>query len=319
MFRRTHRIIFIALASLVMGYGPHALMAQDQPYAPVIDPTNFVTQVDNPYFPLTPGTTFIYQGKTQDGDERIEVSVLPATEPILGVTSTVVRDTVWVDGKLLEDTIDWYAQDKTGNVWYMGEATKEYSSSPTVSTAGTWKAGVDGAQPGILMKANPTPGDPYRQEYLAGSAEDIAQILSSSESASVPYGSYDHLLMTKEWTPLEPGVAEHKYYAEGVGLVQETMVQGGTEQVQLVDIVKRELTAGGNANESEDTDEALNGTPVIAAGDALKAAEANQGTGVAYGVELEYTNVGWIYVVEIGSNQVKVDAFTGEVLGVEEK
>src|SRR5262249_40249490 len=154
----------------------------------------FVAGVDNPYFPLTPGTTFIYEGKTQDGNERIEVSVLPKTEAILGIASTVVRDTVWLDGKLLEDTLDWYAQDKTGNVWYMGESTKEYQNGGVVSTQGTWKAGEEGAQPGILMQGNPTPGDPYRQEYLAGAAEDMAQILSLSESASVPYGAYDHLL-----------------------------------------------------------------------------------------------------------------------------
>jgi hypothetical protein len=208
----------------------------DEAYAPVIDPANFVEGVDNPYFPLTPGTTRIYEGETEDGLERIEVVVTHDTREILGISCIVVRDTVSLDGELVEDTFDWYAQDKDGNVWYMGEDSKEYEDGEVVSTAGSWEAGVDGAQPGIIMQAHPQVGAAYRQEYYAGEAEDMAEILSLTETASVPYGSFDALLMTKEWTPLEPGVAEQKYYAAGTGLVLEVMVEGGTGRVELVDV-----------------------------------------------------------------------------------
>jgi hypothetical protein len=192
--------------------------------------------VDNPYFPLTPGTTRVYEGETEDGLERIEVVVTHDTREILHISCIVVRDTVSLDGELVEDTFDWYAQDNDGNVWYMGEDSKEYEDGEVVSTAGSWEAGVDGAQPGIIMQANPQVGAAYRQEYYAGEAEDMAEVLSLTETASVPYGSFDALLMTKEWTPLEPGVAEQKYYAAGTGLVLEVMVEGGTGRVELIDL-----------------------------------------------------------------------------------
>ena len=136
----------------------------DETYNPVIAPANFVEKVDNSYFPLTPGTTFIYQGESEDGPERVEVNVTNETKVILGVTCIVVRDRVWIDNELVEDTFDWHAQDKDGNVWYFGEDSKEMKDSVVVSTEGSWEAGVDGAKPGIIMKATPKVGDSYRQE-----------------------------------------------------------------------------------------------------------------------------------------------------------
>ena len=121
------------------------------------------------------------------------------------------------DGNLTEKTFDYYAQDKKGNVWYFGEDTKEYENGKVVSTKGSWEAGVDGAKPGFIMQADPKVGETYRQEYYEGEAEDMAKVLSLSESVTVPYGSFDQVLVTKEWTPLEPGLVEHKYYAPGVG------------------------------------------------------------------------------------------------------
>lgn len=205
-------------------------------YGPVIDPANFVTAIDNPYLPLTPGTVFIYEGKTDTGNEHIEVEVTSDTKVIQGVTCVVVRDTVTVDGAMEEQTFDWYAQDNAGNVWYFGEDSKSYENGKFVSTEGSWEAGVDGALPGIVMQANPTIGDIYRQEYYKGEAEDMAEVLSLTETASVPYGSYTDLLMTKEWSPLEPSVIENKYYAPGLGLVLEANAQGGSGKIELISV-----------------------------------------------------------------------------------
>jgi len=211
------------------------------PYRKEIDPADFVERVNNRYFPLTPGTTFVYEGETEDGTVRIEDYVTHETKQILGVTCVVVRNRVIENGDLVEETFDWYAQDKDGNVWYFGEDAKEYEAGVVVSTKGSWEAGVDGAMPGIIMEANPQVGDFYRQEYYKGEAEDMAEVLSLTEYASIIYGSLDNLLMTREWTPLEPGIVEHKYYAPGVGLILEVMVEGGSERVELVEITTEQV------------------------------------------------------------------------------
>jgi hypothetical protein len=202
----------------------------EETYAPVIDPANFVTTIDNPYMTLIPGTTFIYDGITEKGNEHNEVYVSSETKVILGVTCIVVKDTVMVDGVLEEATLDWYAQDRQGNVWYFGEDSKEYKKGAVVSTKGSWEAGVDGALPGIVMKANPTIGETYRQEYYRGEAEDLATVLSLSESISIPFGSYSDVLMTNEWSALDtPPVYEHKYYAKGIGFIMTKYLEGGYE------------------------------------------------------------------------------------------
>lgn len=206
-------------------------------YNPVINPDDFVKVIDNSYFPLTPGTTFVYEGESEDETIRDEIFVTNETRTVMGVNTTVVRDREFADGELAEETFDWYAQDKDGNVWYFGEDSKEYEDGKVVSAAGSWEAGVDGAQPGIIMKGNPQIGDTYRQEYLAGEAEDMAEVLSLNDSVSVAYGSFENCLKTKEWTPLEPGIEESKYYAAGIGLVLEMAVKGGSEKLELVDIV----------------------------------------------------------------------------------
>ena len=211
----------------------------EKTHAPNIDPSNFVDEVDNKYFPLEPGTTFVYEGKDEEGFERIEVTVTNDTKRVMGVDCVVLRDRVWIDRKLVEDTFDWHAQDKEGNVWYFGENSREIENGEVVSTEGSWEAGVDGAEPGILIKADPKVGETYRQEYYPGEAMDMGKVLSLDESATVPYGSFDHLLMTKDWNPLEPaaGVA-HKYYAPGIGKIQEAYVEGPAEKVELIDVEK---------------------------------------------------------------------------------
>ena len=155
-----------------------------------------------------------------------------------GVTARVVRDTVTEKGALVEDTFDWYAQDRKGNVWYLGEDTKDYENGKVVSTEGSFEAGVDGAKPGIAMLANPRPGMQYRQELYKGHAEDKARVLSRDDQAEVPAGHYRRLLMTKDFNPLEPRVLEYKLYAKGVGLVLAVGVSGGSGREELISFKK---------------------------------------------------------------------------------
>lgn len=205
-------------------------------YAPKIVPSDFTTEIDNEYFPLEPGTTFVYEGETEDATEGDTVRVTSDTKNVMGVECVVVEDRVTEDGELTEKTYDWYAQDKAGNVWYFGEDSTEYENGKVKSTEGSWEAGEDGAEPGMIMPADSKVGESYRQEYYKGEAEDIAKPLKLDGSARVPYGSFDNVLVTYEWTPLEPNIAEHKYYAPGVGNVLEVAVKGPRERLELVDV-----------------------------------------------------------------------------------
>jgi len=231
-------LLALAGAAVAMTSGVTSAGAASSARSPQqINPANFVSEVDNEFFPLEPGTTFFYEGTKEGVPTSNETHVTHDTERILGVKTTVVHDQAYEDGVLVEDTIDWYAQDKAGNVWYFGEDTKELDEDGNViSTEGTWKAGVDGARPGIVMEANPRVGDRYQQEFAPGVAEDMARVLSLRKSACVPYDCLDDLLLTKEWSPLDPGVVEHKYYAEGVGFVLGVVVKGGDERSALVRI-----------------------------------------------------------------------------------
>jgi hypothetical protein len=207
---------------------------EEVPYRPQIDPADFVEVIDNPYFPLTPGTTHVYRGVSGGEREVVRVTVTDNTKDILGISATVVRDQVFVDGKLAEDTLDWYAQDRQGNVWYMGEDTKEYEDGKVVSTEGSWEAGVDGAQAGVIMPAQPEIGLTYRQEYYEGEAEDLAKAVALDETVEVPAGFFIGVLVTEDWTPLEPKLLERKYYAPGIGVVFERLIKGGEEVLRLV-------------------------------------------------------------------------------------
>ena len=206
----------------------------DEPYTPAMDPTDFVSGVDNPYMPWTVGSRWTYEVDTEDGKEEIVVEVLDETKDVMGIECTVVRDTVTIDGELIEDTWDWYAQDIHGNVWYMGEYSEEWEDGELLGTAGSWEGGVDGAYPGIIMFADPIPGITYRQEYYKGEAEDMGIVISLGESRTVPCGTYDSLLKTKDFSPLEPDVFAYKYYAPGIGVVLEE------EDGELVELVSFE-------------------------------------------------------------------------------
>jgi hypothetical protein len=217
------RLVGIALAcGLALGPAAGGAQARD-----------FTTKIDNPYLPLSPGSRWVY--KASFSGERTVVQVTNRTKRIAnGVTARVVRDTVRLHGQVIEDTYDWYAQDKRGNVWYMGEDTKEYDHGKVTTTEGSWEAGVDGARAGIAMPAHPRVGREYRQEYYAGHAEDRARILSLDDQAEVPAGHYKRVVLTKEWTALEPDVLEYKLYARGVGVVLEITASGGSDFEQLV-------------------------------------------------------------------------------------
>jgi hypothetical protein len=163
------------------------------------------------------------------------MTVTQETKEILGVTTTVVYHLSYEDRVLVEETFDWFAQDVDGNVWYFGEDTKELDENGNVvTTEGSWEAGVDGAEPGIIMLADPKKGDKYQQELAPDVAEDMAQVIGFEDSLCVRYGCFEDVLVTKEWSPLEKGVVEYKYYAKDVGFIFGVMVKGGDEQTELV-------------------------------------------------------------------------------------
>ncbi len=195
----------------------------------------FSARVDNPWYPLEPGSTYVYQG-VKDGEPSREVmTVTRRTKVIDGAPCAVIRDLLYLRGRLEERTTDWYSQDAKGNVWYFGEKTAELDKNgKVISTAGSWTSGVGGARAGIFMFAHPTPGRWARQEYYKGQAEDHFKVLSTQVSVTVPYISTTHAMLTKEWTPLEPGVIDHKYYVRGIGTVLEQTAKGPLERNELV-------------------------------------------------------------------------------------
>jgi hypothetical protein len=215
------RLVWLGLVPLALaatavagGAGPPQIRAE-----------NFVAGVDNPWFPLKPGTRWVYAGVKDGKSARDVVTVTHRTKPIQGVRCTVVDDRLYLRGRLAERTTDWYAQDRRGTVWYFGETTAELDARGKVtSRQGSWQSGRDGARAGIFMPAHPKIGQSYRQEFYEGQAEDHFQVLRVTERE----------LLTKEWTPLEPGVIDHKRYVRGRGLVKEQTVKGGDERLVLV-------------------------------------------------------------------------------------
>jgi hypothetical protein len=197
--------------------------------------TGFTANVANPWFPLRPGSVYRYRG-VKDGEPSKEVmTVTRRTKTIDGATCVVVSDLLYIRGKLEERTEDYYTQDAKGNVWYFGEKTAELDEHGNVkNTSGSWMAGVDGAKPGIFMFVHPRPGDSARQEYLKGEAEDHFQVVAIGVTATVPFKAFRGAMLTKEWTPLEPDVIDHKFYARGIGTVLEQTVKGGDERNELV-------------------------------------------------------------------------------------
>jgi len=205
-------------------------------YTVEIEPTDFTSVVDNPFFPLAAGMVWHYDETHADGETQTDtVEVLDQQRTVMGVDTMVVHDVAKdADGTVVEDTYDWYAQDTAGNVWYFGEDTTSYDDGQS-STEGSWEAGVAGALPGIVMQADPTVSDTgYRQEYLAGVAEDMGQVIADSGSLTVPFGTFDNIIRTRDWSPIEPDLVEEKVYARGIGVVHEETVSPADEHEEVV-------------------------------------------------------------------------------------
>jgi hypothetical protein len=223
------------------------LPQRGEPYE--LNPADFTTEIDNAYWPMPVGTRWTYSEVDEEGTElQVIVTVTSVEKDVAnGITARLVRDSVYEDGELVEDTLDYYAQDADGAIWYLGEATAEFEDGEISSTEGAWEAGVDGALAGIIIPADPVVGMTYRQEYYAGEAEDNGEILSLTETADVPAGQYEGCLQTADTSGIEPDVLEHKYYAQGVGPVLTIDVDGGgREELLSVELVSDEVaeTAG---------------------------------------------------------------------------
>jgi hypothetical protein len=229
-------VVLLALAASGCGGSDTALLPTGGDEVE-LDPADFSTKIDNQYWPMSPGTAWVYRETDEEGNEqRVVVTVTSRTRQVMGIDARVVHDIVTEDGETIEDTFDWYAQDSDGNIWYLGENTKEYEDGKVVSTEGSWEAGVDGAQPGIALPAEPEIGLEYRQEYYEGEAEDAATVLGLHERAETPAGSYEGVLMTKDYTPLDPKALEYKFYAPGVGPVVTLGVSGEVSREELVQL-----------------------------------------------------------------------------------
>jgi hypothetical protein len=241
-------ILLLAAAALTMGCDeqptqpsqaarmPAEMPIADTRYAPRFDPDQFVRDVDNRFFPLVPGTRYVFVGE-EDGERETNVILVTGDRKnILGISATVVLDRVFVDGELTEKTFDWFAQDRQGNVWYLGEDTRELEDGAVVSTEGSWEAGVDGAVAGIIMPAEPRTGQHYQQEFFLGEAEDEARVTGLGAEVTVPYGSFEGCIRTVEWTRLEPGIKEAKWYCPDVGFVKALGVEGSDARLVLKNV-----------------------------------------------------------------------------------
>jgi hypothetical protein len=238
-------IAFVLASAAPAVTAPVAAARTPEPYRPRIVASDFSTTVDNPWFPLTPGTIRVYEGTKDAKPARTVVTVTNRTRRIRGVRTVVVSDNGFVDGRLRERTLDYFAQDARGNVWYFGEDTATLDRRGKVrGREGTWHAGRDGAQPGVVMQAAPVVGRKIRQEYLKGHAEDWYETVNLSTPVTVPYGTFD-ALETHEWTPLEPKVLDRKTYARGIGELSESSIDGPPERAELVEVRSGEVPTPG--------------------------------------------------------------------------
>jgi hypothetical protein len=234
----------IAVALIIAGCGGDATATSSDDSLPqgsepvALDPAEFTTAIDNPWLPMSPGSRWVYrETDTTGAEQRVVVAVTDRTRTIAnGVEARVVRDVVSEGGEPIEVTDDWFAQDSVGNVWYLGERTAEYRNGRITTRAGSFEAGVDGAEAGIAMPADPEPGMSYRQEYYEGEAEDHGAIVTrGEEQVEVPFGLYDaDVVMTRDLVPTEPRVQELKLYAPGVGMVLSVHTDGDGGRAELV-------------------------------------------------------------------------------------
>ena len=236
MSRSTFGLVVAAVAVATVATLAFAAAGAARPqaaagYQPKIDPSKFTTKITNPFMPLPVGTTHRYSGVRDGAPTEHVMTVTRQTRVVMGVRCVVVTDNVMQNQSLVEKTTDWYAQDSAGNVWYFGENTAEYQNGVVTTTAGTWEAGVDKAQPGIVMPAKPKVGQSFRQEYRPGVALDRATVVSLAGVAHTPGGSFRHLVVTFDKNPLDPSKKEHKYFARGIGFVYALLQGGGHREV----------------------------------------------------------------------------------------
>ncbi|MDZ4747555.1 MAG: hypothetical protein SH808_03655 [Saprospiraceae bacterium] len=214
------------------------LRTLDQSYQPVITAANFPnsTTISNPYFPVAEGLVYSYEGQTPDGLETIEEQRLNITRTVQGIECLVVNFKAYLNGHLIEEADDWYAQDKDGHVWYFGEDVNNYNPDGTIKDhSGSWEAGIDGAKAGIIMQANPLIGTTYREEYYFNEAEDEAEIMATDLNITIPFGAFTDCLQSRNFTAIEPDLHEHKFYAPGIGLIKEINLADNSE-IHLVSI-----------------------------------------------------------------------------------
>ena len=285
-------------------------------YDPIIDPSNFVDYVDNKYWNLVPGSKYVYEAVNEDGTETIEVFVTTEEKTVLGIPMTVVWDRVWLEGDLIEDTKDWYAQDKQGNVWYFGEDTMEIAQGVVINHAGAFESGVDGAEPGIIMLADPRVGDAYIQEQYKGVAEDRGEIVAIGDSVTVPFGTFNDCLVVKEWNPLEEDSDEHKYSCANVGF---TVLELSLEDGERAELISYETNAEPSPSYPTGGPEEIK-TQVTEA--QAKSIALTEVPGIVTDVEKEGKFGKLVYTVEIKATggpetDVVIEIETGEVLSIE--
>ena len=235
------RLLALALAVLALsacgGSGSKSSSPPSLPQgtkAVKLDPADFTTNIDNPYWPMRPGSHWVYREVENGETQRVDVTVTNQTKTLEGIEARVVHDRVSRNGGTLEDTYDWYAQDSAGNLWYLGEDTAEYENGKLKTREGSWAAGVDGAEPGIVVPADPKQGMSYREEYYPGHAEDGAEVLNVDSQVQVPFGRFKNAMLTRNYSTIEPTVEEMKLYARGVGPVMELLVSGGSGRTDLL-------------------------------------------------------------------------------------
>jgi uncharacterized membrane protein YkoI len=285
-------------------------------YTPQINPQDFSSDLTNKYFNMPIGKKLIYEGMTEDGLERIEVYSMDKTKTVMGVETRVIWDRVWLNDELIEDTYDWYAQDKDGNVWYFGEDTAEMIDGKIINHNGAWEAGIDGALPGIIQPANPEIGKTYQTEYYKGKAEDRIDILALDETVTVPYKTLSNCQKTKDYTPLDSGVFENKYDCPEVGfVVLEIAVENG-ERIELISV-----DYNAQPSPSVVTREPENLVTKITE-DEAKTIALKEISGEVTDIAIERKAGKVVFVVEIDADNgpetdVLIDIETGEILGVE--
>ena len=230
----THAIC-LALAAVILTTACNDKTPTGPDYNPDV-PSTLTSTVTNSFFPLAVGSVLTYEGMTDEGLETIVIEVMPGTRNVNGVAARIVRDRVYLEGDLIEDTFDWYAQDAAGNVWYLGEDSKEIENGSVVSTEGSWEWGEDGALPGIIMWADPSAhiGEEYRQEYYEGEAEDWGKVLAAGRSVNVPAGILTGCIEVEEWNALEANSTEKKFFCPQLGFALEITADG--ELVELMTV-----------------------------------------------------------------------------------